>query len=412
MAMRCAVFAIAVALLPFPRALTPDLAACALIVTLLATCDEGFAMVDHAHGIRLCSYDGRQLCNPKFQGLNLGRLSQFAMSLSPDLLAVIDSTDGKMIRLFDSNTGRALDSVVQHTMEVTEVVLSQRGSLPMRMVVFLDRNRDLWICNATEPKRVHKLGGMVDSVQWSDEVDILGAVADGKLVVWYYPAVVFVDRDLLKTTTHTRDGADLGRAPQLASLSGSTCRVACGDGASLLLALSPHPPALHELVLRKEWSKATRLCRQVKDPQLWAALAGMAMAAKQLTVAEAAYAALDAVDKLQYVSSIKDLPGEEARTAELALFRRRPDEAEAILLQAGLTFRAIHMNIRLFQWDRALELAVSNRTHVDTVMWYRAAHLRETQREEVSERFLELAGQVDVDEAAVRAKLEAEGIST
>ena len=34
-----------------------------------------------------------------------------------------------------------------------------------------------------------------------------------------------------------------------------------------------------------------------------------------------------------------------------------PEEAEAILLQAGLVFRAIETNIKLFNWDRALELA-------------------------------------------------------
>ena len=36
-------------------------------------------------------------------------------------------------------------------------------------------------------------------------------------------------------------------------------------------------------------------------------------------------------------------------------------------LQAGLTYRAIKTSIRQFNWDRALELAVNYRTHVDTV---------------------------------------------
>ena len=40
------------------------------------------------------------------------------------------------------------------------------------------------------------------------------------------------------------------------------------------------------------------------------------------------------VDKLEFVSHIKAIPSEEGRSAELALYRRCPDEAEAILLQA------------------------------------------------------------------------------
>ncbi len=39
------------------------------------------------------------------------------------------------------------------------------------------------------------------------------------------------------------------------------------------------------------------------------------------------------VDKLHFVVKVKQLPTEEARNAELAVYRRRPDEAEAILIQ-------------------------------------------------------------------------------
>jgi len=39
--------------------------------------------------------------------------------------------------------------------------------------------------------------------------------------------------------------------------------------------------------------------------------------------------------------------------------------------QEGFTFRAIKLNIKLFRWDRALELAQQHKQHVDTVLWYR-----------------------------------------
>jgi len=50
------------------------------------------------------------------------------------------------------------------------------------------------------------------------------------------------------------------------------------------------------------------------------------------------------------VLAIKEIPTTEGRNAELALWRRRPDDAERILLQAKLVFRAIDMNMRLFNW--------------------------------------------------------------
>lgn len=75
------------------------------------------------------------------------------------------------------------------------------------------------------------------------------------------------------------------------------------------------------------------------------------------------------------------------RTAS-ATSPHRPDEAEAILLQAGLVYRAIKMNIKLFRWDRALDLAKQYKQHVDTVLWYRRRYLLAAQAEETSQRFI------------------------
>lgn len=45
---------------------------------------------------------------------------------------------------------------------------------------------------------------------------------------------------------------------------------------------------------------------------------------------------IDESDKLQYVKYIADIPTQEGRNAELALFQRRQEDAEQILLQAWL----------------------------------------------------------------------------
>jgi hypothetical protein len=52
---------------------------------------------------------------------------------------------------------------------------------------------------------------------------------------------------------------------------------------------------------------------------------------------------------------IKRLPLPELRSAELALYRRRPDQAESILLAAQptpLVWRAIEMNLNIHRYDR------------------------------------------------------------
>ena len=55
---------------------------------------------------------------------------------------------------------------------------------------------------------------------------------------------------------------------------------------------------------------------------------------------------------MYHLRKIKELSGQEKRNAELALFCRQPLQAEAIYIQAGMIFRAIELNMTLFNWER------------------------------------------------------------
>ncbi len=79
----------------------------------------------------------------------------------------------------------------------------------------------------------------------------------------------------------------------------------------------------------------------MKDDTLWSCLAGMATNARHLETAEVAYSAINEADKVHYIQYIKDLPSKEARNAEMAVLTGNYQDAENILLQAGLTFRYI-----------------------------------------------------------------------
>ena len=51
-------------------------------------------------------------------------------------------------------------------------------------------------------------------------------------------------------------------------------------------------------MVSQSWDDAIRVCRFVKDETLWACLATMAVAHKELNAAEISYAAIDEVDKV------------------------------------------------------------------------------------------------------------------
>ena len=74
----------------------------------------------------------------------------------------------------------------------------------------------------------------------------------------------------------------------------------------------------------------------------------------------------------------------------MSLFKRSPDEAERILLQANppLAYRAIKMRVDLFQFTRALEIALKFNCCVEVVLFYRKRFLDTFQKSENVKEFM------------------------
>lgn len=83
----------------------------------------------------------------------------------------------------------------------------------------------------------------------------------------------------------------------------------------------------------------------------------MSIYCRELNTVEIALAAIDEADKVQFINYIKELPSEPSKNAALCLYQKKFVEAEQILLNARLYYRAIKLNIKSYKWDRALEIA-------------------------------------------------------
>merc|ERR1712070_6114 len=375
-------------------------------INLIIQSEKCFATIDNTVGVRIWSYEGRQNANPKFSGLRPEFLNRQNVSLSNDVMAIIDRNNPKTVRLFDTKTGGDLGDPIQHQLDIMEIALGQAGLGSERKLALLDRNRGLYITPVHRSQLV-KLGSMVDTFIWHPTTDMLSAVMDGKLCVWHYPNVVYIDPDLINATKSVRDGSAFGKNPQLVQFAETHLTIRRSDGALMNASVAPFPSLLYEYVRSSEWEAATRLCRFVKDQSLWACLAAMALNGQELATAEVSFAAIDEVDKLQYILYIKDIPSSEGRAAEMALFRRRPEEAEQILLQAQLYYRAIKVNIRLFNWERALELAKRYEVHIDTVCAYRQKYLQSFGKQENSKNFKEYSD-IEINWEMIKARINEE----
>lgn len=68
----------------------------------------------------------------------------------------------------------------------------------------MDINRDLYL-SPVHKKDIVKLAAMCDSFAWHDKHEILTSVADGRLISWYYPNAIYVDKDLTDLIKITKE---------------------------------------------------------------------------------------------------------------------------------------------------------------------------------------------------------------
>ncbi|KAM9696733.1 intraflagellar transport protein 80 homolog isoform 2-T4 [Dama dama] len=381
-------------------------------VSLILQAERHFLLVDGG-GIYLYSYEGRFLSSPKFPGMRTDILNAQTVSLSNDTIAIKDKADEKIIFLFEASTGKPMGDgkFLSHKNEVLEIALDQKGLTNDRKIAFIDKNRDLYITSVKrfgKEEQIVKLGTMVHTLAWSDTCNILCGLQDTRFTVWYYPNTVYVDRDILPKTLYERDASEFSKNPHIVSFVGNQVTIRRADGSLVHISISPYPAILHEYVSSSKWEDAVRLCRFVKEQTMWACLAAMAVANRDMTTAEIAYAAIGEIDKVQYINSIKNLPSKESKMAHILMFSGNIQEAETVLLQAGLVYQAIQININLYNWERALELAVKYKTHVDTVLAYRQKFLETFGKQETNKRYLQYAEGLQIDWEKIKAKIEME----
>ncbi|CAN7997549.1 unnamed protein product [Ixodes pacificus] len=374
-------------------------------ICLVVQAERYFLLVESA-GLYMYTYDGKFVCSPKWAGMRPDMLNRFTVALSNSIVAVRDKADERVVYLFDTQTGKPAGDgkPYVHKLEVTEVGIDQCGPSIQRKLAVLDKNKDLYLVSLRNEKNVDsvKLGVMIGSLCWNDTASILAALQEGKLIIWNHPAAAFVDRSLLPQTVTEREMSDLSYNPHIVSFLGSNILVRRTDGSLVSFAVPPYASILHGYVTASRWDDALRLCRFVKVPSLWACLAAMSLSARELTTAEVSYAAIDEVDKVLYIQYIKAQPLDEVRSAEIALICGNQKEAENILLQNKLWFRAIMMNIGLHQWERALNLAIKYNSHIDTVLAHRKLSLERLGKKESSAIFEKYNKEVKIDWSTIK----------
>lgn len=322
-------------------------------------------------------------------------------------MAVIDPQNPKLVKIFDIQSGKVTNTQIDHSTEIIEMDLNQVEMGSERKMCFIDSNRDMFLSMLIKPQAI-KICNMVDSFSWNDGNDMLTALTDGKLKTWFYPNAIYVDRDLMSKSMAVKEAADVGKLATITQFNGNIVTMRRLDGSIATIGIQPYPKMLYEHIDKADFEKAIRMCRFVKDQTLWACLAAMSIYCRELNTVEIALAAIDEADKVQYINYIKELPSEASRNAALAMYQKKFEEAEQILVSARLFYRAIKLNIKSYKWERALDIALQHTTHVDTVVAYRQRFLQRQNKKETNEKFLKYSKDIEVDWESIKAKIRAD----
>lgn len=178
------------------------------------------------------------------------------------------------------------------------MALDQAGTANERKLAFVDKNRDLYLSNVRTigtQRKIHKLGTNISSFVWNDAYNMLAGIADSRFTIWYYPSIVYVDKNLLARSIYQRDASEFGKSPALISFLGNNVTMRTADGSVIHTTVPPYACVLLAYISSNKWEDALKLCRFVKETSLWAILAGAAIYGKDLETASYAYAALNEV---------------------------------------------------------------------------------------------------------------------
>ncbi|XP_043253953.1 intraflagellar transport protein 80 homolog [Colletes gigas] len=354
--------------------------------------EKHFLLVEW-NSVSLYSYQGRLLGTPKWKGMTQERLHPPCVSLCTDTLVLRSQTNEKLLHVLELayNKPTTESQPYTHLQSITRVALNHIGGPADRQVALIDVNKDLFLVSVRTSGfgRICKIAAMTQDIAWATDANVLAAMLDATLSVWLCPNCVhYSDRKIIKKTRIDKESSEFGKQPSIVNVYNGMVMIRRGDGALVASTFYTFFISLHQHILNKRWKEALSLCRIAQNEILWTCMAVMATDNKEMNAAEEAYAAISRFDKVDYIQYIKGLPSKTERLAEMALLSGDLLTAEGILLQNGLIEEAIRINLEMYNWNRALELAIRHKKQQEEVLRARKEYLQVINKEETNQSFL------------------------
>ena len=319
-------------------------------------CEKYFILMDFGQ-IFVFGYDGTLISSPKVTAQRLFNLTTDQVSAAKELLAIRSPTDPRGIFCCQLRTGKSVfgERPFTHSCDITQLELDSNSNVADQILAFVDSSRDCYLLLATPAptsklsKLPLKIASGISCLSWNWNCCMLALIKEDELVVVSYPPALFTDPSLMERFCIRQSLRQYGKNLKIEKFASNHLTLRRSDGLRVPLYLPPYPYTLQEFAVSGQWQNAQRLCSSVKIDLLWCCLAAMAIHFKQLNAARIAYAALCETDKVLFINSILKNDQNEHQSALLkagmALLHNNRLEAETILLQSGLSAKAVRRTL-------------------------------------------------------------------
>ncbi len=192
------------------------------------------------------------------------RITNHTLALSEQVLII---ADGQALYTFEPRTGRPYGTTQPHYRHITDIAcIDVEKSVDGSLLALLDKSHELHLLNlsgASKSIPVRRIASLVQSMKFSEDTSYLAYLSDGTQSILYTPLSAFVDTDLVAmVTAHNLSGV---KGATMGYFSGTQLILRRADGAvSNVPAISPHPVLLRELIRKKHWEDAVKLCRYLQ----------------------------------------------------------------------------------------------------------------------------------------------------
>jgi intraflagellar transport protein 80 len=313
-----------------------------------------FALSSAQTKLLLYDFHGKQTVSLKlpFQSIN-----QRLFAASWETIACVDAANPRVVQFFDAKTGREL-SVFRHTNDITQVALNFSKDQKTRKLAIMDVNKDLHIFFIGSGN-CRKVSSMTVSFLWNESLDVLAYSATQRVSVLYSPDSLLYDT---KLSAHSTVSEQMLGKCELTEF--NDCQLCSNAERNVSLVHQVNGFAFRLLKTINEGTSAEvttqtciRLARFFKSNLVWAILAVHALEGKDTDTSELALAALQEIDKVQYLAKINAIEDKDAAQFEFLRFMRRFDECEKHYLSRGKHLEAVKLYTLMFDFEKALTLA-------------------------------------------------------